>query len=143
MFRRAFWFTTGAAAGVWATTKVNRKLRQLAPESLAAQAADKAVETGHRLKQFALDVRVGMADREAALNDALGLAAGPDVRELPAQRAQVLESKTYRPVSLTTHGDPAIDRAHDWNDRKAGRNDDRTTDRHDGRSDRNNEKEDY
>lgn len=34
MFRRAFWFTTGVAAGVWATTKVNRKLNQLTPESL-------------------------------------------------------------------------------------------------------------
>ena len=57
MFRRAFWFTTGAAAGVWATNKVHRKLRKLQPDSLAAQAADKAVETGHRLRQFALDVR--------------------------------------------------------------------------------------
>ena len=28
MFRRTFWFTAGAAAGIWATTKVNRKLRQ-------------------------------------------------------------------------------------------------------------------
>lgn len=34
MFRRTFWFTAGAAAGVWATTKVNRKLKQLTPESL-------------------------------------------------------------------------------------------------------------
>ncbi|MFE6776033.1 DUF6167 family protein [Streptomyces sp. NPDC057702] len=116
MFRRAFWFTTGAAAGVWATTKVNRKLRQLTPESLAAQAADRAVETGHRLKQFAIDVRDGMSDREAALNDALGLGGGPDIRELPAQRAQVLESKTYRPASMTTE-DPAPRREDDWNDR--------------------------
>ncbi len=37
MFRRTFWFTAGAAAGVWATTKVNRKLKQLTPESLAAR----------------------------------------------------------------------------------------------------------
>lgn len=136
MFRRAFWFTTGAAAGVWATAKVNRKLRQLTPESLAAQAADKAVETGHRLKQFALDVRVGMADREAALNDALGLGAGPDVRELPARRAQVLEAKAYRPAGWTVQGDPATGRDHDWNDRK--------TDRAPAREhDRNDRKEDY
>ena len=31
MFRRAFWFTTGAAAGVWATTKVQRKIRSSRP----------------------------------------------------------------------------------------------------------------
>ncbi|MGW3498083.1 hypothetical protein [Streptomyces sp. NPDC001020] len=86
MFRRTFWFTTGVAAGVWATTKVNRKLRQLTPESLAAQAANKAIEAGHRLKDratdFAFDVRAGMAQREAELGDALGLSAPVD--ELPS-----------------------------------------------------------
>jgi hypothetical protein len=87
MFRRAFWFTTGAAAGVWATTKVNRKLRSLTPESLTARAADKAVETGYRLRDFALDVRAGMAQREDELHDALGLDAPVDADHpaLPAQ----------------------------------------------------------
>ncbi|MGR8011642.1 DUF6167 family protein [Streptomyces hypolithicus] len=85
MFRRTFWFTAGAAAGVWATTKVNRKIKQLTPESLAAQAADKALEAGHRLKEFALDVRAGMVQREAELGEALGLEA-PDHPELPPQR---------------------------------------------------------
>ncbi|MCT2588563.1 DUF6167 family protein [Streptomyces sp. N2-109] len=75
MFRRAFWFSTGAAAGVWATTKVNRKLRSLTPESLGARAADKALETGQRLRGFALDVRSGMAQREDELHDVLGLNA--------------------------------------------------------------------
>ncbi|MFC5955388.1 hypothetical protein ACFP51_13095 [Streptomyces pratens] len=86
MFRRTFWFTTGVAAGVWATTKVNRKLRQLTPESLAATAANKAIEAGGRIKDravdFALDVRDNMARREAELGDALGLDAPVD-RELP------------------------------------------------------------
>lgn len=85
MFRRTFWFTAGAAVGVWATTKVNRKLKQLTPESLAAQAANKAIDAGHRLKDFALDVRAGMVQREAELGEALGLAAPVDP-ELPAQR---------------------------------------------------------
>ncbi|MEU9794296.1 DUF6167 family protein [Streptomyces sparsogenes] len=99
MFRRTFWFTTGVAAGVWATTKVNRKLNKLTPESLAAQAADRAVLAGRRIKVFALDVRDGMADREAALKDALGLSAPPadDRRQLPAQRsrAQLPQNYTY------------------------------------------------
>ncbi|MEU4498480.1 DUF6167 family protein [Streptomyces sp. NPDC023998] len=85
MFRRTFWFTAGAAAGVWATTKVNRKLRQLTPESLAAQAANKAIDAGHRLKDFALDVRAGMVQREAELGEALGLEASRGA-ELPRQR---------------------------------------------------------
>ncbi|MFB7469087.1 DUF6167 family protein [Streptomyces sp. NPDC056224] len=93
MFRRAFWFTAGAAAGVWATTKVNRQLKKLTPESLAAQAADKALEAGHRLKDFALDVKAGMTQREDELNDALGLTQDADhpaltdnVTALPGQR---------------------------------------------------------
>ncbi|MGQ4513537.1 hypothetical protein [Streptomyces sp. DW26H14] len=82
MFRRTFWFTAGAAAGVWATTKVNQKIKQLTPESLAAQAAGKAVEAGHRLKDFAVDVRTGMVRREAELGEALGIEA-PSARALP------------------------------------------------------------
>ncbi|MDB1088923.1 DUF6167 family protein [Streptomyces sp. ACA25] len=78
MFRRVFWFSTGAAAGVWATHKVHRTLRSLAPDSLALRAADRAVVTGHRLKHFALDVRTGMARREDELNEALGLTTDPD-----------------------------------------------------------------
>ncbi|MFK0118239.1 hypothetical protein [Streptomyces sp. NPDC090994] len=89
MFRRTFWFTTGVAAGVWATTKVNRKLKQLTPENLAVTAANKAIEAGGRLRDravdFALDVRDNMAQREAELGDALGLDAPAD-RELPAPR---------------------------------------------------------
>ncbi|WP_320785146.1 hypothetical protein [Streptomyces sp. CRN 30] len=91
MFRRTFWFTSGVAAGVWATTKVNRKLKQLSPENLAVTAANKAVEAGGRLKDravgFALDVRDNMAQREEELGEALGINAPVDPdRELPAPR---------------------------------------------------------
>ncbi|NJQ01516.1 DUF6167 family protein [Streptomyces zingiberis] len=92
MFRRTFWFTAGAVTGVWATTKVNRKLRRLTPESLAAQAAGKAVEAGHRLKDFAVEIKAGMAQRERELNDALGV-TGPGSTALhlppPARRPAV------------------------------------------------------
>lgn len=90
MFRRMFWFLSGAATGVWATTKVNRALRRLSPDSLAATAADRALETGARLRGFAQDVRAGMAQREVELHDALGLTgpAAPE-SELPAQRRSI------------------------------------------------------
>jgi hypothetical protein len=78
MFRRLFWFFTGATTGVWATVKVNRALRRLSPDSLAATAADRALETGARLRLFAQDVRAGMAQREDELHDALGLHGKPD-----------------------------------------------------------------
>ncbi|MET9556055.1 DUF6167 family protein [Streptomyces sp. NPDC006645] len=104
MFRRTFWFTAGAAAGVWATTKVHTKLRQLTPESLAAQAADKAVDAGHRLKEFALDVRAGMAQRESELGEALGLDAPADP-ELPAGRRLAVEGRAARSSDDHPHSD--------------------------------------
>ena len=104
MFRRLFWFLTGAATGVWATTKVNRALRRLSPESLAATAADRALETGARLRTFAHDVKAGMAQREVELQDALGL-TGADARrpapleletDLPAPRRGIAYNKHDR-----------------------------------------------
>ncbi|MER7053795.1 MULTISPECIES: hypothetical protein [unclassified Streptomyces] len=108
MFRRTFWFGTGVAAGVWATTKVNRKLRQLTPESLAATAANKALDAGTRLKEravgFAVDVRDNMAQREAELDDALGLKAPVD-GELPAPRRYTAIENRSNPtyVDRTTY----------------------------------------
>ncbi|MFI2371475.1 hypothetical protein [Streptomyces sp. NPDC018833] len=99
MFRRTFWFTAGAAAGVWATTKVNRKLKQLTPESLAAQAANKAIDAGHRLKDIAVDIRAQMLQREAELGEVLGLNAAPG-GELPANgRRPAIEPD--RPAQIT------------------------------------------
>ncbi|KNB49851.1 DUF6167 family protein [Streptomyces caatingaensis] len=109
MFRRAFWFTTGVAAGVWATTKVNRTLDKLTPESLALQAADRAVLAGRRVKLFALDIRDGMAHREAALKDALGLTAAPDPepgpRALPGRPRLVVVEPQHSHHSLTRKED--------------------------------------
>jgi hypothetical protein len=87
MFRRLFWFFTGATTGVWATVKVNRALRRLRPDSLAATAADRALETGARLRLFAHDVRAGMAQREGELHDALGLHGKADAPGLTARQA--------------------------------------------------------
>lgn len=106
MFRRTFWFTTGVAAGAWATTRVHRKLRRLSPESLAATAANKAIEAGGRIKDratdFAVDVRVNMARREAELGDALGLDTPVD-RALP---------RSGRYTALENHNSPKNDPRH-------------------------------
>ncbi|MEU4983826.1 hypothetical protein [Streptomyces sp. NPDC021969] len=117
MFRRTFWFGTGVAAGVWATTKVNRKLKQLTPDSLAATAANKALDVGTRVKDravgFALDVRDNMAQREAELDDALGLKAPVDPGPLnhglaaPRPRHAIENSNSSNPKYVaddrTTH----------------------------------------
>jgi hypothetical protein len=108
MIRRLFWFLAGAAAGVWTTVKVERTVRRLAPDSLAATAADRALEAGARARLFARDVRAGMAQRQVELTESLGLdggtgggrpephpeqdprvlPAGRDLPELPAQAPQ-------------------------------------------------------
>jgi hypothetical protein len=87
MFRRLFWFAAGIAAGTWATMKVNKAARRLTPDSLAATAADRALQLGGRARRFALDVRAGMSEREEDLNHALGL----DARRaaLPGQRPEI------------------------------------------------------
>lgn len=100
MFRRTFWFTAGAAAGVWATTKVHRKLKQLTPESLAAQAANKAIDAGHKVREFAVDVKAGMVRREAELGEALGLEAPADPA-LPAPGASPPSSTPNSPGPCT------------------------------------------
>ncbi|MGW2512022.1 DUF6167 family protein [Streptomyces scopuliridis] len=99
MFRRTFWFTAGAAAGVWATTKVHRKLKQLTPESLAAQAANKAIDAGHKVREFAVDVKAGMVRREAELGEALGLEAPVDPA-LPAPRRLAAIEYTEQPRTV-------------------------------------------
>ena len=116
MFRRTFWFTTGVAAGVWATTKVNRKLKQLTPENLAASAANKAIEAGHRIKDravgFALDVRDNMAQREEELGEALGINTAPE-RPAPRRYAAIenrnspkyVEGSTYQTYSYNRNED--------------------------------------
>lgn len=94
MFRRTFWFTTGAATGVWATLRAQRALRRVTPEGIAATAANRAVDTGRRAVLFARDVRAAMAEREDQLNDALGLSPRSRPAELPGQRIKAqLERK--------------------------------------------------
>ncbi|MCZ4097491.1 hypothetical protein G3I60_34335 [Streptomyces sp. SID13666] len=108
MFRRLFWFFTGAAAGVWATTKVNRAVRRLSPDSLAATAADKALETGARLRLFAQDVRAGMTEREIELKDALGLEAAEG--DLPGQRRAELDAP--QPLPQQSHPQKSYKQSH-------------------------------
>ncbi|GAB2586273.1 hypothetical protein GCM10027168_18820 [Streptomyces capparidis] len=72
MFRRLFWLVAGVAVGAWGTTKVNRAARRMTPGGLAETAAVRASVAGGRLRLFAREVRVGMAERERELNQVLG-----------------------------------------------------------------------
>ena len=123
MFRRAFWFSAGAAAGVWATTRVHQKIRSLAPGSLPLRAAGKAVDGGRRVRAFALEVGAGMAQREHELQEALGLRATPPDRadQVPGERGteipgRRIAGRTARgelgPPRVTVHGHGSAGRSH-------------------------------
>ena len=96
MFRRLFWFAAGLTTGAWATVKVNRALRRLTPEGMAATAAGRAVELGGRARRFAIDVRTGMTEREAELGRALGIGSAAPHRnapQLPGQRPEITRGR--------------------------------------------------
>ena len=95
MFRRMFWFLTGAATGVWATTKVNRVLRRLTPDSLAASAADRALETGARLRVLPRTYGRASTQRESELQDALGLTGSTAYTEAPTELPAPRRSIAY------------------------------------------------
>jgi len=85
--RRLFWVAVGAAAGVYAVRKVQKTLQAYSPGGLA----DRAVGTGAGLRAFAGEVREGMAQREAELREALGMAPAHDTPLSPAEEADLLD----------------------------------------------------
>ena len=75
--RRFFWLIIGVAVGVYAVTRLKKRVQVLAPESLQESAAKVAAAIRH----FGDEVREGMAERETELRDALGIDTNTDTRE--------------------------------------------------------------
>lgn len=67
--KRIFWFVIGTLAGVYAVTRLKKRAKVLAPDSLQAS-ADKIAGA---IRQFGAEVRLGMAERETELREALGI----------------------------------------------------------------------
>ncbi|MBV6698274.1 DUF6167 family protein [Kitasatospora aureofaciens] len=104
MVRRIFWMAVGAGATVWAMNKANAAVHRLTPDSLSGTAARGALHLGDLAKQFAQDVKAGMAEREEQLRDDLGL-HGTAVVE--PRRPRVLRGEPqYRAISAAP-GSPA------------------------------------
>ena len=88
--RRLFWtglgIGLGAAAGVLVARRLRRTADALTPSGIAGAVVGAVSGLGDALRDFAADVRVGMAEREAELEDALGLSDPyPDEPALPAR----------------------------------------------------------
>ncbi|MFE4517628.1 DUF6167 family protein [Kitasatospora sp. NPDC056783] len=105
MVRRIFWMAVGAGATVWAMNKANEAVHRLTPDSLSGTAARGALQLGDLAKQFAQDVRAGMAEREEQLKDDLGL-RGTAVVEPRADRRVLRGEPQYRAISAAP-GSPA------------------------------------
>ncbi|GHF52799.1 hypothetical protein GCM10018790_33190 [Kitasatospora xanthocidica] len=101
---RIFWMAVGAGAAVWAMNKANGAVQKLTPDSLSGTAARGALHLGDLAKQFAQDVKAGMAEREEQLKDDLGL-HGTAVVE-PRQRRVLRGEPQYRAISAAP-GSPA------------------------------------
>ncbi len=75
--KRIFWLVIGIAFGVYAVTRLKKRVQVLAPESLQESAAKVAAAIRH----FGDEVREGMAERETELRDALGIDTSSTDRE--------------------------------------------------------------
>ena len=75
--KRIFWLIIGIAVGVYAVTRLKKRVQVLAPESLQESAAKVAAAIRH----FGDEVREGMAERETELRDALGIDTASTDRE--------------------------------------------------------------
>lgn len=72
--KRLFYVAAGAVIGVAAMRRLTRAAQAWSPDGIAGRAA----HLGAEIRDFAGDVRVGMAEREAALREALDLDDDPD-----------------------------------------------------------------
>jgi hypothetical protein len=68
-----FWTGVGVAVGVMATRKAGRALEQFTPSGMSESLAGSITGLGDAIRQFGMDVREAMWDREDELRDALGL----------------------------------------------------------------------
>ena len=68
-----FFTAAGVAVGVLVTRKASRALEQLTPTGISESLAESITGLGEAIRQFGMDVREAMWDREDELRDALGL----------------------------------------------------------------------
>ena len=71
--RRIFWVVAGATAGVLIARKLTKAAKSFTPEGAADQFAGKVGGISAAFREFADDVRAGMAQRDNELRYALGI----------------------------------------------------------------------
>jgi hypothetical protein len=72
MTRRLFWLVMGVTIGALVVRKVSRAVESLTPGGMARSASGALSEMSEALRDFAVDVRAAMREREDALRDGAG-----------------------------------------------------------------------
>ncbi len=75
--KRILWLIIGILVGVYAVTRLKKRVQVLAPDSLQ-QSAEKVASA---IRHFGDEVRAGMEEREVELRDALGIDNAANERE--------------------------------------------------------------
>jgi hypothetical protein len=83
--RRLFWLGIGVAVGVIVVRQVTKAAQAYSPASLAGQARNSAAGFLDSVRDFVVDVREGMAEREAEIHAAFE--QGLSLEELDARTA--------------------------------------------------------
>lgn len=99
MFKRTFWFTTGATAGfgsaMWLRRRVVRTVQRYTPEHVQADLTDSVRRWGDDVRAAIADGRAAMASREAALRAELeggpAAAAAAALPTAPGDRRAVID----------------------------------------------------
>jgi hypothetical protein len=106
MFKRTFWFTTGATAGfggaMWIRRQVLRTVRRFAPEQVQAEVTTSVRRLGTDLRAAVVEARDSMAEREAELRAELQPGSGAITAPAPAG---AVVSSSVGPVPAAVPGD--------------------------------------
>jgi hypothetical protein len=82
--RRLFWIALGATAGVLVARRLTKAARQLTPDGAAERVSGAVGGLTQAVREFADDVKAGMAERDIELREALGIAENGAAREADA-----------------------------------------------------------
>lgn len=73
MIGRLFWFGLGAGAAIYVAVRGPQIWRQATPQAIGHRMAGTATSITGSVRDFTVRLRAAMAEREAELNDTLGL----------------------------------------------------------------------
>jgi hypothetical protein len=72
--KRIFWVALGATAGILVARQIAKSARSLTPDGAADRVAGAVGGLTQAFREFADDVKAGMAERDIELREALGIA---------------------------------------------------------------------